>query len=223
MKNQRLLKKLLTIKTTFFWALKDIDLTIYKGEKIGIFGPNGSGKTTLLKLITGVTDPSDGSIILNGRVVSIIDLEAGFHLDLNGAQNIMLNGLILGMSRREVEEKFHSIVEYSDIKRFIDVPLFTYSQGMLMRLSMSIALYARPDILIIDENFGVGDQDFRNKFYKSIRSKEMKTTTFIFVSHFREILKKFCSTFYLIQNSSLTKIHSKDLLSIEYGKNSFLI
>jgi len=128
-----LVEKLINGKKEEFWALKDINLEIKRGEKIGIIGPNGSGKTTLLKLITGISSPTSGTIERNGEIISLIDLEAGFHPDLTGIQNIYLNGMIIGMNKTEINSKLKKIIDYADIGRFIDVPLFTYSEGMKFR------------------------------------------------------------------------------------------
>lgn len=144
-----------------FLAINNISLKIKKGERIGIIGSNGSGKTTLLKLISGITIPTKGKVITNGRLISLIDLDAGFHPDLTGEENILLNGLILGLSKTEIIENYNKIIDFADIGKFIDSPLYTYSSGMRLRLGFAVAINANPDILVLDENISVGDEDFK--------------------------------------------------------------
>src|SRR3989304_6408892 len=139
-------------KNEEFWALKDINLTIQKGEKVGIIGPNGSGKTTLLEIIAGITSSTKGKVATYGKLVSLIELEAGFHPELTGEENIFLNGLLVGMPKEEVRTKFKDIVSFADIGRFIDAPFYTYSEGMKLRLGFSILAHTSPDIVLLDEN-----------------------------------------------------------------------
>ena len=166
-----------------FLALDDVSLTIYKGESVGIIGPNGAGKTTLLKVIAGITTPTSGSVLVQGRVVSLIDLEAGFNPELTGEENIYLNGLVIGMRRKEIERVFKKIVAFADIGKFIDAPLYTYSQGMKLRLGFSVAVHANPDILILDEGMAVGDEEFRKKSGNRIRQFFEEKKTIVLVSH----------------------------------------
>ena len=149
-------------------ALDNISFSLKKGERLGVIGSNGSGKTTLLKLLAGITKQQKGKLSISGKVVSLIDLEAGFHPDLTGEENIFLNGLIIGMSRKEIKEKKDLIVSFADIGKFIDAPLYTYSSGMKLRLGFSIAVHSNPDILLLDEGFAVGDEGFRQKVNKKI-------------------------------------------------------
>ncbi len=141
-----LMEKLFTRTNEKFTALKNINLSIYEGERVGFYGPNGCGKSTLLKIITGITTPTLGKVETKGKIVSLIDLEAGFHPDLTGIQNIYMNGMLLGMSKDEITEQLKDIVNFADIHQFIDVPLFTYSQGMKIRLGFSVALHVKPKI-----------------------------------------------------------------------------
>lgn len=187
-----LVEKFVKGRNETFWALKHINLTIRKGEKVGIVGHNGSGKTTLLKIIAGIATPTSGIVKTYGRVVSLIDLEAGFNVDLTGYQNIYINGLLLGMRKKEIEEKIHSIIAFADIKQFIDAPLFTYSQGMKLRLGFSVAVHTNPDILLLDENMAVGDESFREKSLKKIEESFQKGKTILMVSQWREYIKKHC-------------------------------
>lgn len=198
-----LVERFIKGKHETFWALKNISLSIQKGEKIGIIGPNGSGKTTLLKLISGVTTPTNGNISVNGKIVSLIDLEAGFHPDLTGIQNIFLNGLLIGMSSQEIKSRLSRIISYAGIRQFIDAPLFTYSQGMKLRLGFSVAIYSDPDILIIDENIGVGDQYFVKKSQQKIQELFREGKTIILVSHWLAFLKTNCTRILQIENGQL--------------------
>lgn len=188
-----LVEKFIKGKDEIFLALKNINLTIYKGQKVGIIGPNGSGKTTLLKIITGISKPTTGVRKIHGRIVSLIDLDAGFHPDLTGEQNIYLCGMLLGMSKSEVKHKIQSIIKYADIKQFIDAPLFTYSQGMVFRLAFAVGIHADPDILLLDENIGVGDADFQKKSQKTIQNFFNRNKTIIIVSHWQDFIQKNCN------------------------------
>jgi len=174
------------------WALKDINLEIKKGEKIGIIGDNGSGKTTLLKIITGITTPTSGEVKVNGRVAALIDLEAGFHPELTGEENIYLNGMLLGMSKKEIKEKYTQIIKYSGLGKFIDAPFYTYSSGMRLRLGFSLAIHSNPDILLIDEVLSVGDQEFQEKSYQTIQNFFKQGKTIIFVSHNLPLVSRLC-------------------------------
>lgn len=173
-----------------FSALENINLTIYRGEKVGIIGRNGAGKTTLLKVIAGITTPTSGEVFVEGKIVSLIDLTAGFHEDLSGSENIFLNGIVVGMSRHELEEKYDDIVAFADIGEFIHQPLYTYSSGMALRLGFSIAVHADPDIFLLDEGFAVGDVNFRKKCEQKMDQFERQGKTVVIVSHWIEYLKK---------------------------------
>lgn len=174
-----------------FVALKNIDLKIFKGEKVGIIGANGSGKTTLLKIIAGITNADSGQVKTRGKVISLIDLGAGFHPDLTGEENIFLNGLIIGMSKQEIEQQFNNIIKFADIGRFIDAPLYTYSDGMKLRLGFSIAVHAKPDILILDEAITTGDEGFRKKSGQKINQFFQQKKTILIVSHWLDYLKQY--------------------------------
>jgi len=180
-------------KKEIFTALDRVNLTIHTGEKIGIIGPNGSGKTTLLKIIAGITTPDSGQVITNGKVVSLINLEAGFHPELTGEENIFLNGLLLGMNKTEIKNNFKSITDFADIGSFIDAPLYTYSSGMKLRLGFAVAIHSNPDILLLDEGIVVGDENFQKKVEKYIRKIFKQKKTIIIVSHWKEFLEKNCT------------------------------
>jgi len=188
-----------------FWALKDIDFSVKVGESVGIIGPNGSGKTTLLELITGITYPTSGELKVRDRVVSIIGLEAGFHPDLTGEENIFINGLLSGMTKLEIESKKKKIIKFADIGGFIDSPLYTYSEGMKLRLGFSVAVHADPDILILDETLSMGDLDFRDKSFNKIMEFYKKNKTIIMVSHELEIIKVACERVILLKKGRVVE------------------
>ncbi len=192
-------------KKVTFTALDNINLTIYRGEKVGIIGSNGAGKTTLLKIISGITTPNEGTVVTNGKIVSLIDLEAGFHPDLSGEENIYLNGFVIGMSKHRIQQKFNEIVAFADIGEFIDVPMYTYSQGMKLRLGFAIAINAEPDILILDENVSVGDQDFQKKCSNKIQDLFYKGKTILLVSQWHEYLRANCKRFLTIHSKRVSK------------------
>lgn len=186
-----------------FIALRKINLNIKKGERVGIIGTNGSGKTTLLKIISGITSPTSGTAKIQGKIVSLIDLEAGFHEDLSGIENIYLNGMLLGMNRLEIFEKLNQIIKYADIGDFISAPLFTYSSGMKLRLGFAIAIQTEPDILILDEGFSVGDEGFKKKIQDTIDKIYKSGKTIITASHWSEYLRKKCSRVIWIEKGSI--------------------
>lgn len=166
-----------------FWALRDVSVEVKRGETLGIIGPNGAGKSTFLKVIARVLRPTEGDLTVNGKIAPLIELGAGFDMELTGAENIYLNASILGLSRKEIEKRFNKIVEFSELGDFIHTPLKSYSSGMVARLGFSIATEVEPDILIIDEVLAVGDEKFRKKCDERIRSFKERGTTILFVSH----------------------------------------
>jgi signal peptidase I len=208
-----LVEKFIKTKNEEFWALKDINLTIKKGERVGIIGPNGSGKTTLLKVIAGITTPTSGSIETQGNIVSLIDLEAGFHPDLTGIQNVYLNGMLLGMKKEELEDKLGAIIDFADIGQFVDAPLFTYSAGMTLRLGFSIAIHTKADILIFDEALVVGDTDFQEKIMRTIKSLR-RDKTMLIASHDLGFLHSFCKRIYMLRDGEVRSDSSSVALSL---------
>jgi lipopolysaccharide transport system ATP-binding protein len=175
-----------------FWALRDVSFEVQQGETLGIIGENGSGKSTILKLITRILDPTEGKIAVNGRVSALIEIGAGFHPDLTGRENIYLNGSILGFSRKEMNRKFDEIVAFSELERFIDMPVKHYSSGMYMRLGFSVAISVDPDILIVDEVLAVGDEIFQRKCLDRISEFRRRGKTIIFVSHGLTVVEQLC-------------------------------
>lgn len=208
-----LMDKIFYNKSETFTALNKINLTIKKGEKVGIIGMNGSGKTTLLKIITGIASPTKGEIKINGKIVSLIDLEAGFHPELTGIQNIYLNGMVLGMKKDEINEKIKKIIEFADINKFIDAPLFTYSNGMKLRLGFAIAVNSDPDIFILDEGIGAGDEDFRAKTMESVQKMFKDKKTILISSHWLEFIKNNCTKLLVLEHGK--KVHFGNLKPID--------
>lgn len=180
------------INTEVSWALRDISLNIYKGESIGIIGHNGAGKSTLLKVISSVIKPLEGKVIVNGKIAPLIEIGAGFDYELTGKENIYLNASILGFSRKEIEERYDSIVDFSEMREFINTPLKNYSSGMIARLGFSIATEVSPDVLIVDEVLAVGDAHFRKKSKERILEFKKKGVTILFVSHSMEDVRALC-------------------------------
>jgi len=166
-----------------FWALRDVTFEVAKGEVLGIIGPNGAGKTTILKALCGVTAPTRGEINVNGRVAPLIELGAGFHPDLSGRENVLINGVMLGMSIREVKRKYDTIVEFSGLKEFMDTPVKKYSSGMFVRLGFAVAIHTEPDVLLIDEVLAVGDHTFRGRCMERMKALQGRGVSTILVSH----------------------------------------
>lgn len=203
-------------KNEEFWALRDISLEVKKGERVGIIGPNGSGKTTLLEIISGITTPTTGSVTVNGKIVSLIELEAGFQPDLTGEENIFLNGILVGLTKKDIHKKLNQIVSYAGLKKFIDVPLYMYSLGMKLKLGFSVLVHSDPDILIIDENFGVGDVSFRKKLDVTLKSMAKKGVTFVMVSHHRQPLENLVDKVVLLEKGEVKKQGNKKVFLIYF-------
>lgn len=198
-----------------FTALDDISFNIKKGEVVGIIGPNGSGKSTILKLIAGVMSPTSGKITVHGKVSPLIELGAGMHPELTGYENIYLNGAILGLKRKEIDKNIESIIDFSEIREFINQPVKHYSSGMYMRLAFSIAIHVNPEILLVDEILAVGDTDFQAKcFAKMEEFKKSKDITIIFVSHNLKQVESFCSRVIYLNNRQILA-DSNPKISIE--------
>lgn len=176
-----------------FHALSDISFEIKKGEAFGIIGRNGAGKSTILKLIAGITQPTSGTIHVNGLISSLIELGAGFHPDLTGRENVYMSGAILGIPRAQIDVKFKEIVDFAELWEFIDVPVKKYSSGMYARLGFSVAISINPDILIVDEILSVGDVFFQQRCFAKMRQIVEKGTTFIFVTHDTAAMQNLCS------------------------------
>lgn len=174
------------------WAVKEVNLEVRQGESIGILGRNGSGKSTLLKLITRIIRPDKGRMMVAGRISALLELGAGFQADMTGRENVYLNASLLGLEKEYIEEHFHSIVAFSGLADFIDMPVKFYSSGMYMRLAFSIAVHIRPQILIVDEILAVGDQSFQDKCINHIYEMKRRGVTIILVSHSLDMMRKLC-------------------------------
>jgi ABC-type polysaccharide/polyol phosphate transport system ATPase subunit len=173
-------------------ALHDVSFAIHKGEAFGIIGRNGSGKSTLLKIISGILKPTSGTLTVNGRIAALIELGAGFHPEITGRENIFINGIMLGLTRREIEKRFDSIVEFSGIGSFIDQPVKTYSSGMYVRLGFAVAVHVDPDVLLIDEVLSVGDEEFSQKCVAKIQEMKFRGVTLVFVTHQLDQVRNLC-------------------------------
>lgn len=186
-----------------FWALKDISFKLNKGDRLGILGLNGAGKSTLLKVIAGVYEPTEGSVKRNGKIAPLLELGAGFDSQYTGAENIFLYGSVLGFPRSFLKEKFNEIVEFSELKEFIDVPIKNYSSGMRSRLGFSIATIVSPEILILDEVLSVGDAKFRRKSEEKIMSMFDKGATVLFVSHSVAQVERLCNKAIILEHGKI--------------------
>ena len=197
--------KLVTRKLHFteFWALNDISFTVEKGDRVGILGFNGAGKSTLLKVIAGVLKPTKGSVKVNGVIAPMLELGAGFDMNYSGKENIYLYGATMGYSRKFIEEKYNEIVEFSELKEFIDVPVKNYSSGMRARLGFAIATTVEPQILILDEVLSVGDAKFRQKSENKIRSMFDKGITVLFVSHSTQQVLNICNKAIILEKGRI--------------------
>jgi len=173
-------------------ALSHIDFEVKKGESLAIVGRNGSGKSTILKLIAGVTKPSDGRITVLGQVAPLIELGAGFHPELTGRENVYLNGSILGFKKKEIDKLYNGIVEFSELRQFMDQPVKFYSSGMYMRLAFAVAVAETPDILLVDEILAVGDTKFQEKCLRRIKEFQKEGSTMIMVSHDLNMINEYC-------------------------------
>lgn len=174
-------------------VLKNVNLNIKKGETVALIGTNGSGKSTLLKLMTKILYPNSGMIEVNGKLTSLLELGAGFHPDFSGRENIYFNASIFGLTKKEIEDKLESIIEFSELRNYIDNPVRTYSSGMYMRLAFAVAINVNADILLVDEILSVGDEHFQNKCIKKMLDLKNEGKTMVFVTHSMESAKKICN------------------------------
>ena len=186
-----------------FWPLRDISLAISRGDCVGVIGPNGSGKSTLLKLITGILEPTHGELIVSGRLSSLLELGAGFQLDLTGRENIYLNGSIYGLSRAQIDDRLDRIVGYAELGEFIDTPVKHYSSGMYVRLGFAVAIHTEPDLLLVDEVLAVGDIAFQRKCLTSIYQYRNSGGTLLFVSHDLSTIQSICNRALWLENGSI--------------------
>jgi lipopolysaccharide transport system ATP-binding protein len=202
-----------------FWALKDVSFDIKKGDVVGIIGRNGAGKSTLLKLLSRITVPTKGRIRINGRVASLLEVGTGFHQELTGRENIFLNGAILGMKHSEIIRKFDEIVDFSEIKEFLDTPVKRYSSGMYVRLAFAVAAHLEPEILIVDEVLAVGDAAFQKKCLGKMGSFAQSGRTVLFVSHNTEAIRTLCKRAIWLKDGQLHDDGTADDMVQSYFNN----
>ena len=183
-----------------FWALKDVSFEVKRGEVVGIIGRNGAGKSTLLKILSRITEPSEGRVTLRGRVASLLEVGTGFHPELTGRENIYLNGAILGMTKAEIRKKFDEIVAFAEVERFLDTPVKRYSSGMYVRLAFAVAAHLEPEILVVDEVLAVGDAEFQKKCLGKMKDVATGGRTVLFVSHNMGAIKNLCRQALLLKN-----------------------
>jgi lipopolysaccharide transport system ATP-binding protein len=198
------------------WALKDVSFDVAFGESLGILGPNGAGKTTILKLLSGISYPTRGDIQVRGRMGSLIELGAGFHPEMTGRENVYLNGVIMGMTRRQVKQRFDSIVSFAEVEPFIDTPVKRYSSGMYVRLAFAVAAHIDPAILLVDEVLAVGDIGFRTKCYRRMAEMRNLGTTVVLVSHDIHAIRDTCDRALLMWQGQLVSDGQPDSVISDY-------
>ena len=186
-----------------FWALKDVSFEIKQGDRVGIIGRNGAGKSTLLKILSRITEPTEGQIAIKGRVASLLEVGTGFHPELTGRENVYLNGAILGMSKAEIRRKFDEIIAFAEVEKFIDTPVKRYSSGMYVRLAFAVAANLEPEILVVDEVLSVGDVQFQKKCLGKMEDVSREGRTVLFVSHNLFAIRALCTEGILLKQGSL--------------------
>ena len=206
-------------KVNEFWALSDVDFEVEKGEVVGFVGSNGAGKSTLLKVIAGVMKPTKGNVEVYGNICPMIELGAGFDMELTARENIYLNGAVMGYSKDFIDSKFDEIVEFSELKDFLEVPVKNFSSGMVARLAFSIATVVDPEILIVDEILSVGDMAFQQKSENKMRSMIGGGTTVLFVSHSIEQIKKICDRAVWLEHGKIQMVGKAEEVCEAYKKS----
>lgn len=213
------LKKNLQKSKEEFWALKDLNFEIKKGEAVGIIGRNGAGKSTLLKILSRITEPTEGRIEIYGRIASLLEVGTGFHPELTGRENIFLNGAILGMSRIEIRKKFDEIVEFSGVEKFMDTPVKRYSSGMYVRLAFAVAAHLEPEILVVDEVLAVGDAEFQKKCLgKMDEVSRNEGRTVLFVSHHMSSVLQLCNKCIWLSDGRIMRDNGTKEVVFEYSQ-----
>ena len=201
-----------------FWALRDVNFEVRRGETLGLIGPNGSGKSTLLQLIARIILPDRGTVKIDGRVAALLELGAGFNPDLSGRENIFLNASILGFGRREIEEKLEEIIAFSELERFIDTPVRNYSSGMYARLGFSVAVHVDPDILLVDEVLAVGDEAFARKCSDKFDQFRQRKKTIVIVSHDLGAVEQLCDRALLLHKGEVITLGKARDAIIDYHR-----
>ncbi|HEY9606500.1 MAG TPA: ABC transporter ATP-binding protein, partial [Allocoleopsis sp.] len=192
-----------------FWALKDVSFEVKQGDRIGIIGRNGAGKSTLLKILSRITEPTQGRIAIKGRVASLLEVGTGFHPELTGRENIFLNGAILGMSKAEIKRKFDEIVAFAEVEKFLDTPVKHYSSGMYVRLAFAVAAHLEPEILVVDEVLAVGDAQFQQKCLGKMEAVAKEGRTVLFVSHNMAAVEKLCARAIVLHQGKVQYVGSQ--------------
>jgi lipopolysaccharide transport system ATP-binding protein len=203
-----------------FWALKNVSFEVKRGEAVGIIGRNGAGKSTLLKILSRITEPTEGRAKLRGRVASLLEVGTGFHGELTGRENIYLNGAILGMTRQEIRKKFDEIVAFAEVEKFLDTPVKRYSSGMYVRLAFAVAAHLEPEILVVDEVLAVGDADFQKKCLNKMGdASHREGKTVLFVTHNMEAMLKVCNNSIMLHEGRIVEIGSPAIVLSRYLRN----
>lgn len=211
------IKKSITEKD--FLALDNVSFTVEKGDVVGVVGRNGAGKSTLLKVVSGIQKPASGNIVLNGRVVPMLELGAGFDMELSGKENVYLNGAVLGYSKEFLDEKYNDILEFSELGDFINMPVRNYSSGMVARLAFSIASMVNPEILIVDEVLSVGDENFQRKSKNRMLELMSGGSTVLFVSHNVKQIEEICNKAIWLEHGKVVMTGPSDVVCAEYKKS----
>lgn len=215
-------KRSVRITKEEFWALKDVNFEVQKGDRIGVVGRNGAGKSTLLKVLSRITEPTKGKISIKGRISSLLEVGTGFHPELTGRENIFLNGAILGMRRAEIKRKFDEIVEFAEVDKFLDTPVKRYSSGMYVRLAFAVAAHLESEILVVDEVLAVGDTQFQSKCLGKMQDVSREEgRTVLFVSHNMAAISKLCNKGILLSNGQIAEDADIDKIVDAYIKTSF--
>lgn len=199
-----------------FWALKDVSFKIEQGDRVGVVGSNGAGKSTLLKVLSRITEPTQGKITIKGRVASLLEVGTGFHPELSGRENIFLNGAILGMKRDEIKKHFDAIVDFAGVEKFLDTPVKRYSSGMYVRLGFAISAHLEPEIMIVDEVLAVGDADFQRKCLGKMKDASTSGRTILFVSHNLTAVQGLCNKAMYMQKGQLIQMGETNLIMANY-------
>src|SRR6476659_3617694 len=211
-----------------FAAVRDVTFTVPKGRTLGVIGRNGSGKSTLLKLVAGITKPTTGKVEVEGRISALIELGAGFHPEISGRENVFINGIMLGLSKREVARRFDEIVEFAEMREFIDAPVKTYSSGMYMRLGFAVAIHVDPDVLLVDEVLAVGDEGFTHKCLDKFAEFKRRGKTILLVTHSLGMVERFCDEAVWLDNGRVSaegdpkRVIGAYLLDVESAEEGYL-
>jgi len=211
-----------------FSALTDVSFTVPKGSTYGVVGPNGSGKSTALKLVAGITKPTTGTVRVQGRISALIELGAGFHPEISGRENVFINGIMLGLTKRQIHERFDEIVEFAELTEFIDAPVKTYSSGMYMRLGFAVAIHVDPDVLLVDEVLAVGDEAFTHKCLDKFSEFRRRGKTILLVTHSLSLVERFCDEALWLDagvarsHGDPTRVVSEYLMSVEASEEHLM-